>query len=130
MSEFLNFDEEGYPSFRIPSEKGIIEGTPANTTIYIHDFEHRGVDHIFIETAEEEEVVRGAFIWRIVSKRLSEGMFDDLVRELIDNDFEMIVCDQPSEGDMSNWTAFVDKVIAGQNMEDLEKPWEVTDGQA
>jgi len=122
MSEYLNFDADGYPSFIVPSENGRIEGTPANTTVYLHGFEFKGVDHIFVETGEDEEQVVGAFIWRIVSKNLSEGMFDDLVRELIDNNFDFRTAEEPTEGDLRQFELYIDK-IAGKVTNKGIKKW-------
>lgn len=112
MSEFLNFDESGYPSFIIPINGERIEGTPANTTVYLHGFEYKGVDHIFVQTDENEEGQgMGPFLWRIISKKFSEGMFDDFVLELAEAGYDVVTNDEPHPSDLREWEAYTDQIV-------------------
>lgn len=112
MSEFLNFDERGYPSFIVPNGAERIEGCPANTTIYLHGPEFKGVDHIFVQSDEDEQGRPvGPFLWRIVSKKFMDGMFDDFVLELTETGFDVVTADVPAESDLREWEKYVDGVV-------------------
>ena len=122
MSEYLNFDSDGYPSFVIPNGAEKIEGNPANTTVYLHGAEYKGVDHIFVETDENElGQAMGPFIWRIISNNFMNGMFDDLVLELAETGFDIITADKPAESDFREWEAYVDKITVKVTNKKIKK---------
>lgn len=130
MSEYLNFDADGYPSFIIPTGGGQrLEGNPANSTVYLHDFQHKGLDHIFVETGENEQgECTGSFVWRIISRKFSdEGMFDDFARELIDNGFDVIEREEPHPGDVAVWEDYISHIVQKVTNKGIKKWLQTTD---
>jgi len=110
----------------VPTGDGVKLGTPVNTSIYMHPFAYRGADHIFLETGETDEQILGAFIFRIASDLLVDN-FDDLVGQLVEADFEMIVADSVSDCDWEQFNNTVDRFVAKVDHADLDYPWEFGD---
>ena len=55
--------------------------------------------------------------------------FDELVRQLIEAEFDFIVADEVSECDMAQFNKTADRFIGKISMVDLDSPWELTDGE-
>lgn len=125
MSEYLNFDADGYPSFVVPMGDEKVEGTPENTTVYLHGAEYKGVDHIFVRTEYDDEGRSvGPFLWRIISRKFSdEGMFDAVVEELIANDFEVEVKEVPHPSDLAMFEDYINRHVVTKITNKGIKKW-------
>lgn len=127
MSENLKFDPNtGILS--VPTENGLLLGTSINSTIYMHSYEFRGADHVFVQSGETDDQILGSFIFRITADVIMEN-FDNLIEQLVEADFDMIVADTVSECDMAQYNKVADNFIGEISMVDLESPWEMTDGE-
>lgn len=123
MSEVLKWNPAN-GVLKVPTETGEVVGTASNSAVYLHSFEDRGADHIFIQTGENEEQSLGVFIFRIASDTVMEN-FDRIVGEMAQNRYQTVICDQVAECDRAQYEKTVERVLAGVGLSDLEKPWEV-----
>jgi len=127
MSENLKFDPNtGILS--VPTDTGLLLGTPLNSTIYMHPYEYRGADHIFVQSGETEDQILGAFVFRIAGDAVMDN-FDDLVTQLVEAEFDLLVGDEVSDCDMDQFNKTVDKYVAKVGLKDLESPWELEHGE-
>lgn len=127
MSDNLKFDPNS-GILSVPTDSGLLLGTPINSTIYMHSYEYRGADHIFVQSGETDDQILGAFVFRISADAVMEN-FDELVRQLIEAEFDFIVADEVSECDMAQFNKTADRFIGKISMVDLDSPWELTDGE-
>lgn len=111
MSEFIDYTPEGEPYFSFTSNMGDLEATPYNSAIYVHPYEQRGVDHIFIELEENEDQVRGAFLFRAELELIKPGVFATILEELSENEWQTVICDQVAEGDQAVFDRFVENYV-------------------
>ena len=124
MSEHLRFDPTN-GILKVPTGTGEVLGTNCNSSIFLHPYESRGSDHVFVMTGEDDEQTFGVYLFRSSSDVLMER-FDDLVGELVSSEFEVIHCEQVSPGDEKQYQRIADKVVEKISMADLEKPWELS----
>ena len=123
MSDNLRFDPSS-GILSVPTEKGELLGTPINSTIYMHPYEFRGCDHIFIQSGETEVVILGAFVFRIASDRIMDK-FDDLVEQLVEAEFDMIVADEVSDCDWQQYELASGRFFGAVSLNDLDAPWAI-----
>lgn len=111
MSEYVEFDDEGEPFFDFHSNLGELVAYRDNSIIYQHQFQDRGVDHLFVEIEEQGEEVRGAFLFRAESEESKPGLFDKILGELQEHDWPTMLCDEVSDCDQTVFDRFVDGKI-------------------
>ena len=112
MGELLNFSPNGEPFLRFNSQLGQINATRGNSTLFLHDFENAGADHLFVTTSEDEDNYQGAFLWRVLMNHSDPEFFDRLSSELQENDWDTLICDQVAEGDQRVFDKFVESQVA------------------
>ncbi len=108
MSSFVSHTPEGEPFFQFSSNVGPLLATPDNSAVFRHPFEHRGIDHIFVEMGREDDDVRGAFLFRGELEMIKPGMFERILEELTENDWQFIECDQVADSDRAVFERFAD----------------------
>lgn len=119
----MSFDPEtGVLS--VPTNQGTYLGNNLNSTVYMHPYEFRGADHIFVQTGENEEQALGVFIFRIASDLVMDK-FDDLVAELSRAEFPVIIADEVSDCDWQQFEMTAARAFGQVGMADLDKPWEI-----
>lgn len=124
MSEMMNWNPNS-GVLTVPTDQGEVQGTAHNATIYLHPYEHRGADHIFIQTGEEDSQVMGVFVLRIASDVVSDN-FDRIVTEMTGCGFDTIIADRVAECDKVQFDKTVETILGRVSLDDLEKPWELT----
>jgi len=114
---YLHRNPEGEPYFPFNSQVGHHDACPNNTAIYLHPFENKGVDHIFVAIGETEETYEGIFLWRIVVGE----MFDDLVEEM-QEDFQVVIADEVGPQDQKAFDGYVD-TLAVEVTDEMIREW-------
>lgn len=104
MGEFVKFNGEGEPYFAYDGNMGVVVATPANTTVYTHNYEYRGLDHIYTARRDEGESTSGAFLFRIAMIEI----FDNVLGEMRAEGFQEITADRPDESDLRVFNLFLD----------------------
>lgn len=107
VSEFLQHDPEGEPYFAYDGHMGVVIATPDNTTIYSHQFDYRGLDHIYTSMRDDGPSTTGAFLFRIALMDTPVD-FDTVLQEMRTEGFTEITADKPDENDLRVFGMFVD----------------------
>lgn len=108
MSEIIQFSPDGEPYVGFSTQLGDIYATRGNSTLFLHDFENAGVDHLFIATGEDEENYQGVFMWRVMMNSINPEYFEQLSSELQGQEWDTLICDTPSEQDQATFDKYVD----------------------
>lgn len=108
MSEYIQHNDEGEPFFAFDCSLGSLVAVHANSIIYKHPFEYRGIDHLFVEMEEDEEQVRGAFLFRAETELQKPGVFDVIIGELEAYGWPEVLADEVSDCDQTVFDRFVD----------------------
>lgn len=106
MGEFVKHNQDG-PYFAYDGHMGVVVATPDNTTIYTHDYDFRGLDHIYSSMRDEGASTSGAFLFRVAMLDTVD-MFDKIVGEMRAEGYSEIVADKPDESDERIFGLFVD----------------------
>ena len=112
MSEYIQHTEEGQPYFAFSCSLGDLIAVHDNSIIYKHPFESRGVDHLFIEIADEGDSIRGAFMFRAETELQKPGVFDTIIGELEVYGWPEVLADEVSDCDQSVFDTFVSGKIS------------------
>lgn len=107
MGEFVKHNSDGSPYFAYDGNMGVIVATPDNTTIYTHNYEHRGLDHIYSSMRDDGPSTTGAFLFRVAMIDTVD-MFDGILAELRAEGYQEIIADQPDESDVRVFQMFMD----------------------
>ena len=110
----------------VPTVDGEVTGTPDNTTVFLHSYEFRGVDHIFVKTSEDDTTTYGSYIFRVISDYMMDR-FDNLVRTMQEDEYPILAMPEVQECDMNAFQKNVDNFIGYVSLTDLETPWELGD---
>lgn len=121
MSEALSWNPNN-GVLKVPTDSGEIVGTASNSAVYLHSFEDRGADHIYVQTDVGEDGSQGVFVFRIASDAIMDN-FDRMAGEMAQNRFQTVVCDQIDECDRIQFEKTLERAMASIGMSDLEKPW-------
>lgn len=109
MGEIIQFSPDGEPFYGFTTQLGDMHATRFNSTLFLHDFEHAGVDHLFIALSEDEDNFHGVFLWRaMMNKIIDPEFFPQLASELQGQEWDTLICDTPSEPDQANFDRWVD----------------------
>jgi hypothetical protein len=104
MGEFVKHNGEGQPYFAYDGNMGVVVARLDNTTVYTHNYEYRGLDHVYTAMRDDGPSTSGAFLFRIA---MLEN-FDDLLGELRSEGFQEITADKPEETDERIFGMFLD----------------------
>lgn len=107
MGEFVKHNPDGSPYFAYDGNMGVIVATPDNTTIYTHDYEYRGLDHIYSSMRDDGPSTTGAFLFRVAMIDTVD-MFDGILGELRAEGYQEIIADKPEEHDLRVFGMFLD----------------------
>jgi len=111
MAEYLHQTPDGEPYYPVSTNLGNLEATLDNSTVFLHDFENKGADHLFIGLEDSGDSYLGAFIWRVAMENTCPGMFDDLVAEMRANEWDILLADIPGEGDQAAFDSYIDSKV-------------------
>jgi len=117
VSELVQFTPEGEPFVGFSTQLGEIYATKGNSTLFLHDFENAGADHLFVATGEDEDNYKGVFLWRVMMNSINPEFFEQLSSELQDQEWDTLICDQVSEQDQATF----DRWIEGQTVKITNK---------
>lgn len=110
MSDFIQHSPEGEPYFAYGSDLGLVVAQPENSTLYTHNYEFRGVDHLYTSMRDNGPSTSGAFLFRVAFGNEVED-FDTLLAELREEGFPEIFADTPDENDFRVFNAFTSPQI-------------------
>lgn len=125
MKPSLEFNPHTRTLYVPTSTDGVLEGTDDNTIIYLHTYEFRGADHVFVGLRHSDTPNSGIFVFR----SQTDGMitfFDGLVKALQDAEFTVHYGDTVAPGDAEIFNKLVDNFVGQISMDDLERPWELS----
>jgi hypothetical protein len=105
----LNYDDDD-PHLDYDCHIGHIRADASNTTVFLHGYEYRGVDHIFTATGETELSVVGVWLWRITSNEVELEFFDEVADEMEQTGFDTRRSYVPDEGDLMMFNKQVKKM--------------------
>lgn len=108
MSEFISHYPNGEPFVHFNTQMGQIQANRGNSTLFLHNFENAGADHLFIQLEETEDNYQGIFMWRVVMNGMNEDLFPQLASDLQENEWDVLICDKPSEEDQAVFDRFMD----------------------
>ena len=130
MGELLQDDGFGNHYFAFRSQVGDIVAHTGNSTLFLHDYENAGADHLFIQTGETEDNFTGVFLWRVICNDMENNpnFFNELVVEMQEAEWDTLITDTPSEGDQANFDRYVDKQIPKIKSKHIRKWLEGEDG--
>lgn len=121
MSEYVRHDEEG-PYFCFQAEIGPVVGRLATAGMFTHNFENRGVDHIFVQLGETEDSMTGPYLFRVAFDKDPE-MFDRILAELRETGFSEVIADTPTDQDQEIFDRFIDQVFVRKVKNKRIKEW-------
>jgi len=121
VSEFINHDEQG-PYFAFQAEVGLVVGRLTTAGMFTHDFENRGVDHIFVQTGEDEDSMTGPYLFRVAFDQ-DPDTFDRILAELREAGFSEVIADTPSDQDQAIFNRFIDQVFVKKVKNKQIKEW-------
>lgn len=107
MGEFVKHNGEGQPYFAYDGNMGVVVATPDNTTIYTHDFDYRGLDHIYTSMRDEGPSTRGAFLFRVALLDTCVD-FEKVLEEMRGVGYCEIVADKPDDTDLRVFESFIE----------------------
>ena len=106
MSEYVFEDDYG-PYFSFQSEMGRVVGRLATAGLFTFDFEHAGVDHLFVQLSEDGDSMTGPYLFRVAFDK-DPPMFQAIVEEVRDAGFTEVHQDIPCEQDQAVFDKFVE----------------------
>lgn len=107
MGEFVKHDPEGQPYFAYDGNMGVVVATPDNTSIYTHDYDYRGLDHIYTSYRDNGPSTTGAFLFRVAMIDTVD-MFDGIIGEMREAGFSEVTADKPDDNDLRVFGMFLD----------------------
>lgn len=124
MSQGVNFERET-GGLRLQLGERELFGYPDNSVIYLHQFAYRGLDHIYVWNAGDQEEPFNVSCFRGASDHMMQE-FDGLVDLLIRNHFPVNHPGKPSIDDQRIFERHVNHFVGFVSMDDLERPWELS----
>lgn len=95
-------DAEGY-YLVFKTDEGTFTARDTNTLMYLFP-DQPEADHIFIIMSEEDDMIRGARIWRrMFDEALGEAAFGQLCDQMFERGFDVAEDEEPSDLDIAAW---------------------------
>lgn len=107
-------DSEGY-YIRFVNHDGKYDIRDTNSALYLHADDPR-VDHLFVMLYEDEDSMHGFRIWRgMIDQVMGEGAFNEMVNQMRDHDFAIILADTPTAQDIEFFEDYTNEEYVAPN---------------